>query len=175
MGRIIEKCVDAISVLFGCSRDVQVEHTLVLLKPDALRRGLEGTLVAILLNLEGVSVVAIKRFLEPPSWDLLKKHYIAHKGKWYYFPNIRVMRGQVLALVLEGPNIIQRLRDLAGDTNPAKAKSGTIRGDFGIEDMEEYAALLKAVHNLIHTSEDPEQAKREIALWFPNLVHVLYG
>ena len=132
-----------------------MERTLVLLKPDAVQRGLVGEIVAR-FERKGLKLVGLKlrRFDE----TLLKKHYAAHEGKAFFAGLVRFMgSGPVVALALEGKNAIAVTRALMGKTNCAEAAPGTIRGDFG----------MSVSFNLVHGSDGPESAAQELALFFP--------
>ena len=131
-----------------------MERTLVLLKPDALQRGLVGELITR-LEARGLKIVAMK--LMQMSQALARRHYEAHVGK-PFFPGLVefITSGPLVAIVLEGKNAVAVVRTTMGATDPAKSSPGTIRGDLAI-DMG---------RNLIHGSDSPEAAQREIALFF---------
>ena len=132
-----------------------MERTLVLLKPDAVQRGLVGEIVAR-FERKGLKVVGLKlrRFDEA----LLRRHYAAHAGKPFFDGLVRFMgSGPVVAMALEGKNAIAVTRNLMGKTNCAEAAPGTIRGDFG----------MSVSFNLVHGSDGPETAVVELALFFP--------
>ena len=131
-----------------------MERTLVLLKPDAVQRGLVGEILAR-FERKGLKLVGLKlrRFDEA----LLRRHYAVHEGKPFYEGLVRFMRsGPVVALALEGKNAIAVTRNLMGKTNCAEAPPGTIRGDFG----------MSVSFNLVHGSDGPESAAKELALFF---------
>ncbi len=131
-----------------------MERTLVLLKPDAVQRGLIGTILAR-FEAKGLQIAALKLRKFPVS--LIKQHYAEHKGKPFYGDLVGFMTsGPVCALVLEGKNAVEITRTLMGTTNAGKAAPGTIRGDFGISFS----------NNLVHGSDSKASAKREIALFF---------
>jgi nucleoside-diphosphate kinase len=134
-----------------------VERTLVLIKPDAVRRGLVGRILTRFEE-KGLSIVAMEhRSIDAAMADA---HYKDHvEQEWY--PPLRefVTSGPLVALILEGDTAIQVVRDMNGATDGRKASPGTIRGDFGLSGRE----------NLVHASDAPESAAREIALWFPAL------
>lgn len=131
-----------------------MEQTLVLLKPDAVQRGLVGTILGR-LEQRGLKIVAL-RLLQMDE-ALAARHYEAHIGKPFYQGLVSfITSGPVVAAVLEGPNAVAVVRTTMGDTNAAKAAPGTIRGDFALD----------IGRNLIHGSDAPETAKREIALFF---------
>ncbi|MFV0308803.1 MAG: nucleoside-diphosphate kinase [Desertimonas sp.] len=134
------------------------DRTLVLLKPDAVERGLVGAVLAR-FEAKGLSIVAMElRTLDP---ETLARHYEEHVGKGFYDELVAFMsRGPVVSLVLEGPeNTWEVVRAMMGATNPRTAAPGTIRGDLGILFTE----------NLVHGSDSAESAARESAIFFPNL------
>jgi nucleoside-diphosphate kinase len=137
---------------------VQIQQTLVLLKPDAVKRNLIGEITRR-LELKGYVIVDLKKFT--PSKEILKKHYEEHVGKPFYEPLIEFMSsGDVVAIKLEGNRVIEGFRSLAGATDPTVAAPGTIRGDLGRD------WGLKVQQNLVHGSDSEESAARELALWF---------
>ena len=131
-----------------------MERTLVLLKPDSVQRGLAGAIIAR-LEARGLKIVAMK--LMQMNEALAHRHYEAHVGK-PFFPGLVqfITSGPLVAIVLEGKNAVAVGRSTMGATDPAKAGPGTVRGDMAI-DMG---------RNLIHGSDSPEAAQREIALFF---------
>ncbi|NEB79208.1 nucleoside-diphosphate kinase [Streptomyces sp. SID14478] len=135
------------------------QRTLVLLKPDAVRRGLIGEIIGRIERKAGWSIGALE--LRDLSQETLEQHYGEHKGKPFYEPLVAFMSsGPVVALVVEGERVIEGVRQLAGPTDPIAAAPGSIRGDFGVIVRE----------NLIHASDSEESAERELKLFFPNLV-----
>jgi nucleoside-diphosphate kinase len=131
-----------------------VERTLVLIKPDAVQRGLIGE-ITLRLERRGLKLIAAK-FLQV-SRELAETHYAVHKGKPFYEGLIRyITSSPVMAMVWEGPNAIAAVRQTMGATRPLEAAPGTIRHDFGLE----------VGRNLTHASDSPETAVQEIALWF---------
>ena len=135
----------------------QTQRTLVLLKPDAVRRGLVGEILSR-FEAKGLTIVALEqRHIDP---DLADAHYAEHVERDFY-PPLRefVTSGPLVAAVLEGDEAIEVVRALNGATDGRKAAPGTIRGDLSLSNRE----------NLVHGSDSAESAKREIALWFPNL------
>ena len=134
------------------------ERTLVLVKPDGVARGLVGEVIAR-SERKGLRIVALE--LKTVSTELAGRHYAEHAEKPFYGSLLEfITSGQVVAAVLEGPRAIAAFRQLAGGTDPVeKAAPGSIRGDFALETQE----------NLVHGSDSPESAAREIALWFPQL------
>jgi nucleoside-diphosphate kinase len=137
---------------------VQIQQTLVLLKPDAVKRNLIGEITRR-LELKGYVIVDLKKFT--PSKEILQSHYEEHVGKPFYEPLIEFMSsGDVVAIKLEGNRVIEGFRSLAGATDPTVAAPGTIRGDLGRD------WGLKVQQNLVHGSDSEESAARELALWF---------
>ena len=138
-----------------------MERTLVLVKPDGVRRGLSG---AILARVEGKGYRFVALDQRVPTVDLLAAHYAEHQGKPFYEPLVDFMSsGPVVAAVAEGHRVVEGFRALAGATDPTVALPGTIRGDFGRD------WGLPVQQNLVHGSDSPGSAAREIALWFPDL------
>ena len=137
------------------STDNTAERTLVLIKPDALRRGLVGE---ILGRFERKGLVIDAMVLREMDADLADRHYAEHVEKAFYPPLKAFMTsGALVALILSGDGAIDVVRTLVGATDGRKAAAGTIRGDFSLSNRE----------NLVHASDSPDSAKREIALWFP--------
>jgi nucleoside-diphosphate kinase len=134
------------------------DRTLVLLKPDAVERGLVGEIVQR-FELKGLTIVAMD--LRTLDAETLGRHYEEHAGKGFYDDLVAFMsRGPVVAMVLEGPeDTWEVVRTLVGATNPCKADPGSIRGDLGI--------LL--TENLVHGSDSLASATREISIFFPDL------
>jgi len=131
-----------------------MERTLILLKPDAVQRGLIGEITAR-FEKKGLKIVAIK--LMTISQQLAAKHYEAHKAKPFYRGLVRFMTsGPVVAMVLEGIGVVTISRNMMGATFGSKAAPGTIRGDFGSSNS----------FNLVHGSDSPEAAAVEIANFF---------
>ena len=134
------------------------ERTLVLVKPDGVERKLVGEVLSR-IERKGLSILAMD--LRVVSQEVAAQHYAEHDGKPFFTSLLEfITSGPVLAAVVEGPRAIAAWRQLAGGTDPVeKATPGTIRGDFGLETQ----------FNLVHGSDSPESAEREIKLWFPNL------
>jgi len=131
-----------------------VERTLVILKPDAVQRGLMGRILSR-FEAKGLQVVALK--MAKIERALAERHYAPHKGKDFYEPLIRFMTGgPVVFLVLEGKGAVAVVRKLMGPTFGPDAEPGTIRGDFGVSNR----------FNLVHGSDSPESAAHEISLFF---------
>ena len=133
------------------------ERTLVLVKPDAMQRGLAGEIIGRLerrgLVLRGADLVHVDR-------DLAEQHYAEHREKPFFDELVEfITSSPTLALAVEGDGAIALVRTTMGATNPANAAPGTIRGDLA----------LSMPDNLVHGSDSPESAARELALWFPDL------
>jgi len=134
--------------------DPTVERTLVLLKPDAVQRGLIGNILSRFEN-KGLKIVGLKMRVFPK--DHLRQHYDVHKARPFFNSLVEFMSSSpVVAIALEGNNAIAVARQLIGPTNSAEAPAGTIRGDLG----------MSFSHNLVHGSDAPETAQSELALWF---------
>jgi nucleoside-diphosphate kinase len=138
-----------------------VERTLVLVKPDGVRRGLSGEVLRR-IEAKGYTLAAVQLLTATP--ELLEQHYAEHVGKPFFAPLVEFMlSGPTLAVVAEGQRVVEGFRALAGATDPTAALPGTIRGDLG----RDWGA--KVIQNIVHGSDSPESAAREIALWFPGL------
>jgi len=135
------------------------DRTLVLCKPDAVERGLVGEIVGR-LERRGLTIVAMD--LRHIDIELARVHYAEHDGKPFFDDLVGfITRGPLVAMVVEGgPDTWQVVRTVMGATNPREAAPGTIRGDLALETTE----------NLVHGSDGPDSAEREIALFFPDLV-----
>ncbi|RWZ51886.1 nucleoside-diphosphate kinase [Labedella phragmitis] len=137
---------------------MDVEETLVLVKPDGVARNLTGEILRR-IEAKGYSLVDV-RMIEPDR-ALLAAHYAEHEGKPFYEPLVEFMlSGPVVAFRVAGNRVIEGFRALAGTTDPTTAAPGTIRGDFGRD------WGLAVQQNLVHGSDSPESAARELALWF---------
>jgi len=133
------------------------QRTLVLVKPDGVARGLVGEVLGR-LERKGLALVAIE--LRTLDRATASRHYAEHEGKPFFDSLIEfITSGPLVAAVAEGPRAIETWRAMMGVTDPVKAASGTIRGDYG----------LLVTENLVHGSDSEESAAREIALFFPNL------
>jgi len=131
-----------------------MERTYIMIKPDAVQRGLIGEIVSRFEN-KGLQLVAMKLMLIPKA--TAEKHYGEHKGKKFFEPLISyITSGPVLAMVWQGEDAVSVCRNLMGKTNPKEAMPGTIRCDFGMQ----------TGRNIIHGSDSPESAEREIAIFF---------
>lgn len=134
-----------------------MEETLVLVKPDGVKKHICGEVIAR-FERKGLSIKAIKMIQVPV--ELAKKHYAEHEGKGFFNDLIAfITSGPVLAMVIEGGNAVAAVRQINGATDPLKAVPGSIRGDFATSIDE----------NVVHASDAPETAAREIGLWFPEL------
>jgi nucleoside-diphosphate kinase len=134
-----------------------LERSLVLIKPDAVRRGLVGD---ILGRFERKGLLVEAMVLRSMDAKLADEHYADHVDKAFYPPLKEFMTsGPLVALVLAGDEVIEVVRTMIGSTDGRKAAGGTIRGDLSLSNRE----------NLVHASDSPESAKRELALWFPEL------
>ena len=137
------------------------ERTLILVKPDGVARGLTGEVVSR-VQAKGYQLIALE--LRTATAELLAKHYAEHEGKPFYQPLVAFMlSGPLVAAVAEGQRVIEGFRALAGATDPTVALPGTIRGDLG----RDWGQAVQ--QNLVHGSDSPESAVREIGLWFPAL------
>lgn len=133
------------------------ERTLVLIKPDGVRRGIIGDTIAR-IERKGLRIVAMD--LRTLDEETAKTHYAEHEEKPFFGSLVEfITGGPLVAMVLEGPRAIEAFRALAGATDPVKAGPGTIRGDNALEVQE----------NIVHGSDSPESADREIKLFFPDL------
>ena len=133
------------------------ERTLVLVKPDGVRRGLVGDVIAR-IERKGLKLVALE--LRTLEREVAETHYEEHREKPFFASLVEfITGGPLVALVVEGPRAIEAFRGLAGATDPVAAALGTIRGDHALEIQE----------NIVHGSDSPYSAEREIKLFFPNL------
>ena len=134
------------------------EKTLILIKPDGVRRGLVGEVISR-VEKKGYSVTALRMLHADRA--LLEKHYAEHNGKPFYEPLLEFMAsGPIVAMIAEGNRVIEGFRSLAGATDPTVAAPGTIRGDLARDQGT------KVVQNIVHGSDSPESAAREIAIFF---------
>ena len=133
---------------------MKTERSLVLIKPDAIQRGLAGEIISR-LEKRGLKIVAMKML--HMDKNLAQRHYDIHKGKAFFDDLVNfITSSPVIAIVFQGKNAVEIIRRMMGETDPAKAQSGTIRGDLGID----------IGHNLIHGSDSLENASKEIDLFF---------
>ena len=137
------------------------ERSLVLVKPDGFARRLTGEVLRR-IETKGYALVALR--IVHPTREMLAEHYAEHEGKPFYEPLLEFMSsGPVTAAIIEGEGCIPGFRSLAGATNPTEAAPGSIRGDLARD------WGLKVQQNVVHGSDSPESAAREIAIWFPEL------
>ncbi|WP_290062943.1 nucleoside-diphosphate kinase [Amycolatopsis solani] len=134
------------------------ERTLVLVKPDGVARGLVGEVISR-IERKGLKLAAVELRTVPQA--LAEEHYAEHKERSFFGELLEfITSGPVVARAVEGPRALPAFRQLAGGTDPVeKATPGTIRGDFALETQ----------YNLVHGSDSPESAERELKLWFPDL------
>jgi nucleoside-diphosphate kinase len=133
------------------------ERTLVLIKPDGVRRGLIGAVISR-IERKGLSIVAME--LRTLDRETATSHYAEHDGKPFFEPVLSfITSGPLVALVAEGPRAVAAFRGLAGATDPVQATPGTIRGDHALEVGE----------NVVHGSDSAESAQREMKIFFPEL------
>jgi len=134
-----------------------MERTLILIKPDAFARNLSGEIIAR-FERKGLRLVALK--LMTMSRDMAAQHYAEHEGKGFYDELVTfITSGPLVAMVLEGEQAVVAARQVIGATDPLQATTGSIRGDFAIE----------VGQNMVHGSDAPESAAREVGLFFPDL------
>jgi nucleoside-diphosphate kinase len=134
-----------------------VDRTLILVKPDAFERNLTGEVIAR-FERKGLGIAALK--LMRVDRELAERHYGEHAGKPFFGDLVDfITRGPLVAMVLEGEDAVEAARQVIGATNPLEASPGSIRGDFAIE----------ITFNLVHGSDSPNTAAREIELFFPEL------
>ncbi len=130
------------------------QRTFVMIKPDGVQRGLVGEIINR-FEKKGIKIVAMK--MVSVSKGLAEKHYGIHKGKSFFEPTVKyITSSPVVAMVLEGENVIDLVRSMMGKTNPQDAAQGTIRGDYG-----QFIG-----RNIVHGSDGPDTAEFEINLWF---------
>ncbi len=138
---------------------MSTEKTLILVKPDGVRRGLVGQVIARVEN-KGYSIEALRMLNADRA--LLERHYAEHIGKAFYEPLVEfMMSGPIVAIIASGNRVIEGFRSLAGVTDPTLAAPGTIRGDLARDQGT------KVVQNIVHGSDSPESAAREIEIFFP--------
>ena len=137
---------------------MSLEKTLVLVKPDGVARGLVGEVIAR-IEAKGYTIAAMRMLQADRA--LLEKHYAEHQGKPFFEPLVEfMMSGPIVAIVAQGNRVIDGFRSLAGVTDPTVAAPGTIRGDLARDQGT------KVVQNIVHGSDSPESAAREIAIFF---------
>ena len=134
------------------------EQTLILVKPDGVKRGLVGEVIAR-VERKGYKIKNLRMLTA--DRNLLSQHYAEHKGKPFYEPLLEFMSsGPIVAMVAEGDRVVEGFRKLAGATDPTTAEPGTIRGDLGRDQGT------KVVQNIVHGSDSPDSANREIKIFF---------
>jgi len=139
---------------------VSIEQTLILVKPDGVRRALVGEVISR-IEAKGYQITALKMLQADRA--LLEQHYAEHQGKPFFEPLVEFMlSGPIVAMVAEGNRVIEGFRSLAGVTDPTVAAPGAIRGDLARD------AGTKVVQNIVHGSDSPESAAREINIFFGN-------
>jgi nucleoside-diphosphate kinase len=138
---------------------VSTEKTLILVKPDGVARGLVGEVI-LRIEAKGYAIDSLRMLQADRA--LLEKHYAEHVGKPFYEPLVEfMMSGPIVAIVASGNRVIEGFRSLAGVTDPTVAAPGTIRGDLARDQGT------KVVQNIVHGSDSPESAEREIQIFFP--------
>lgn len=138
-----------------------IERSLILVKPDGVQRGLTGEVLRR-IEAKGYTIVALD--LRVPDRTTLAEHYAEHQGKPFYEPLVQFMSsGPVAVVAIEGQRCIEGFRSLAGSTEPTGAAPGTIRGDLG----RDWGTSVQ--QNIVHGSDSPQSAAREIGIWFPGL------
>jgi nucleoside-diphosphate kinase len=131
-----------------------MERSLVLIKPDGVERRLIGEIIAI-YERKGLNITALKML--KPSQEIAENHYIEHKDKPFFKELVAFLtRGKVCALIIEGDNVVKTVRKINGATDPAEAEAGSVRGLYALSKSE----------NIVHSSDSPESAEREIKIWF---------
>jgi len=139
---------------------VNTEKTLILVKPDGVARGLVGEVISR-IEAKGYAIDSLRMLQADRA--LLEKHYAEHIGKPFYEPLVEfMMSGPIVAIVASGNRVIEGFRSLAGVTDPTVAAPGTIRGDLARDQGT------KVVQNIVHGSDSPESAAREIEIFFPS-------
>jgi nucleoside-diphosphate kinase len=140
----------------GQEGGLNLERTFVMVKPDGVQRGLVGEIIRRIES-KGFKIVAMKLGIMPP--EKAKAHYAEHEGKKFFKDLVSfITSGPSVSMVVEGKGAVAAMRKMNGSTNPAEANPGTIRGDLGIE----------TGRNVVHGSDSPASAEREIALHFAN-------
>jgi nucleoside-diphosphate kinase len=134
-----------------------MERTLILVKPDAFARNLTGEIIAR-FERKGLKLVALKQMVM--NRDLATRHYAEHEGKGFFEELVEfITSGPLVAMVLQGESAVEAARQVIGATNPLQAAPGSIRGDFAVA----------VGQNMVHGSDSPESAAREVGLFFPDL------
>ena len=131
-----------------------MDRTLILVKPDAFARGLTGAIIAR-FERKGLRIAALRHM--QVTEDLAKQHYAEHEGKPFFGELVAfITSGPLVAMVLDGHEAVRAARQVIGATNPLESAPGSIRGDFALE----------VGQNMVHGSDSPESAEREIGIWF---------
>jgi nucleoside-diphosphate kinase len=131
-----------------------MEKTLVLIKPDAIERKLMGEIISVYEN-NNLDIINMKMI--KPSVEVAHKHYYEHKDKAFFNELVNyIIRGSICALIIQGDNVIERVREINGATDPINAQPGTIRKRYALSKQE----------NCVHGSDSKESAEREIKIWF---------
>ena len=137
------------------------QRTLILVKPDGVRRGLVGEVISRIES-KGYKISALRMLTAEKS--MLESHYAEHQGKPFYEPLMEFMlSGPIVAMIAEGERVIEGFRSLAGATDPTVAAPGSIRGDLARDQGT------RVVQNIVHGSDSTESAEREIKIFFPNI------
>lgn len=137
------------------------QNSLVLIKPDGYTRGLTGEVLRR-IETKGYKLIGLK--IVNADGKLLEQHYVEHKDKFFFKDLVAYMSSApIVAVVVEGHRVIEGIRTMMGATNPTLAAPGTLRGDFG----RDWGT--GSVENIVHASDSPAAAEREIGLWFPEL------
>lgn len=141
-----------------------IEKTLVLIKPDGVKRGLIGEIIQR-FEKAGLKIIGMKMFWVDNEFS--KKHYKAHIDKDFY-PGLESMitEGPVVAMAIKGVHAVEQVRKMVGSTEPRSAHPGTIRGDYAHHSYESTSKAGKAIKNLVHASGNSKEAEAEIGLWF---------
>jgi nucleoside-diphosphate kinase len=140
------------------------EQTFVMIKPDGVKRALAGNIISRFeragLTLTGMKLVAVDK-------EKAEKHYEIHRGKSFFAPLVTLLlSGPVIAMSMEGAHAISVVRKIVGATEPLEASPGSIRGDFCHMSYSRSKERLGVIPNLIHASDSPESAEKELSLWF---------
>lgn len=141
-------------------QNLAADRTLVIIKPDGVRRGLVGEILRR-IEARGFELTALE--LRVATTEVLAEHYDEHKGKPFFDPLVQFMSsGPLVVAIVKGEGVIPAFRTMAGATQPTEAAPGTIRGDLS----RDWGGAV--VENLVHGSDSPQAAAREIAIWFPD-------
>lgn len=137
-----------------------MEHTFVIIKPDAVKRRLIGPIISR-FEQKGITITSMK--MQTANESIIDKHYSEHVNKAFY-PGLKeyFLSGPIVTMILSGKNVVEEVRRMIGSTNPQQAALGTIRGDYAME----------VGRNIVHGSDSVESAEKEIALWFGDFEEV---